>query len=135
MSETIEFLAPDEAGLFLRGLRDKQISYPDSGLLENLFEPDRIKASTESAFLKDESKNVLALALINTVRPAMVSFYTIPEHRRHGFGHRLLVACLERIMERGPNVQIAIEPISEASQEIIEALPTHLRDHLRILWP
>jgi GNAT superfamily N-acetyltransferase len=135
MSETIEFLAPDEAGLFLRGLRDNQISYPDSGLLEILFESDRINASTESAFLKDESKNVLALALINTVRPAMVSFYTIPEHRRHGFGHRLLVACLERIVERGPNVQIAIESISEESQQMIEALPTHLKDRLRILWP
>src|SRR5262245_25091996 len=122
----------DAAGWFLRGLRERRIVYEDAGRLENLFCAERISACDEAIFLDSEAGDVLALAIISKAYPAVWSYYTIPEHRKKGYGYELLVCCLERILEvhPDPSTKIYIEPISEGSRTHILRLPPQFRDRL-----
>jgi hypothetical protein len=134
MAEAFHFCEAARAGWFLRNLRDNGIFFEDSGVLENLFNPDRIAVCDESVFLTDENKNVLGLALIAIRSPSVWSYYTIPDHRGKGCGYRLLVKCLERIIEQHPdvNLRIFIEPISDESSRHIRKLPPELRGRLLV---
>ncbi len=135
MGETFHYSNPDAAGWFLRGLRDADVYYEDSFILENLFTGDRIAECDEAILLKDEQGSILALAIISKVSPAVWSYYTVPDHRRKGYGYRLLVRCLERILESisDPRTKIVIEPINDNSRKHIERLPADMRSRLHVI--
>jgi hypothetical protein len=133
MTERFRYCHPDEAGWFLRRLRDAEID-EDCILLENLFSSARIAACDESVFLDAEDQEVLALAIINKARPCVWSYFTIPRYRCNGYGYRLLVRCIERILEHQADsgLKVEIEPISDESVRHIQKLPAHLRERLEV---
>jgi GNAT superfamily N-acetyltransferase len=133
MAETLDFRDPADAGWFLRHLRDKAIYYDDSCILENLFSAERISQCDESVFLEAGDYAVVALGIISKKKPAIWSYYTVPEHRRKGYGYTLLEGAIRRIVATGTDQLIEIEPTSEGSKSHIARLPEDLKCKLRIV--
>jgi hypothetical protein len=123
---------PKEAGWFLRKLRDDGTHIEDSCILENLFSPARILKCQEAVFLKDENGKVLSLAIIAFAdRPEVFSYYTLPEHRcKAHYGYRLLVYCIERLLEKKPHMKVLINTTSDDSFRHCNRLPAHLKQRV-----
>jgi|LSQX01.1.fsa_nt_gb GNAT superfamily N-acetyltransferase len=134
MARTIAYGPPDEARLVVQRLQGSLDAQEDEWhVAENLFNPDRLEWADEAVFLKDDEGVVVSLGLICKTHPCVVSYYTLPGHRRKGHGYAVLRACIDRIRQNNSDSSIFIEPTNQSVDNHIQKLPEDIRSGLRIM--
>ncbi len=120
---------PSEAAALVTKLEREDFDEGALAELKNLFNEDRLRDSNEAVFVEDERGRVVAVGLINKTYPCVLSCYTIPAHRRKGYGYALLLHCIGRLPAKR---SILIESTNESMDSTIAKLPEHLRSRLQI---